>query len=96
MQARMFALRSLEPALERRKNSSPRMIFVGERSTEKRNEPVTQKLIDGALVAVHGVERQAEKIIQVSMHCFRADLGGERSGADDVAEQHRHLFALTF
>src|SRR2546428_743737 len=69
---------------------------MGNRCPEQRHEAITEELIDGALVAMHFVERYFKKAIEEGVHCLRSDTLRNGSGVHQVTEQYRHLFAFAF
>ena len=63
------------------------MVLVADRRAEERHEAVAQKLIHGALVAVHLAERELEEVVSRSCMASAPDTLGERRRADEVGER---------
>src|SRR5437867_3990632 len=72
------------------------MILMSDGYSKQRHKPIAQELVDGALVAVHGIERQFKEPIQQRMHVFGTKTCGNRGRVCQVTEQHRHLFPFAF
>jgi hypothetical protein len=70
------------------------MIFMGHWSPEERHDAVAEHLIDGALVAVHGVHHDVQRRVQEPAGLFGIKPLDQLSGALEVGKEHRHLFAL--
>src|SRR6266581_3737217 len=70
------------------------MVFMRQRGTKQRHKTVAEELVDGAFIAVHGVECQGEEAVQQGVDVFWTKALGQSSGVRQVAEQHRHLFAF--
>jgi hypothetical protein len=69
---------------------------MGDRRAKQCHETFPEELVDGALVPMDFGERQREELVDDSMHRFGADAVGQRSRADEVAEEDRYLLALSF
>jgi hypothetical protein len=72
------------------------MVLMGYRCTKQGHETIAQELIDGALIAVHLVERQFEETVQQGVHRLRPNVLCQSSRISQIAEQHRNLFAFAF
>ena len=73
-----------------------RVVFVSQRRPEERHDAVAHDLIDGALVAVHGLHHQLEDRVDDLPRFFRIPVRQQLHRALQVREEHRHLLALTF
>ena len=70
------------------------MILVSDGRTEQRHEAVTEKLVDGALVAVNLRERALEEPVEQCMHLLGPEAFGQPRGVDDVTEEDGHELVL--
>ena len=70
------------------------MILMGDRRAEQRHDPVAHDLVDGALVAMHGIHHHADRAIEDAARLFRVSAFDDRERALDVGEQHRDVLAL--
>src|SRR5215510_16257189 len=61
---------------------------------KQRHKTVAKELVDGAFIAVYSVECQGKKAVEQSVHRLGSQPFSQGSGVRQVAEQHRHLFAL--
>jgi hypothetical protein len=73
-----------------------RMVFVGHWCPKERHDPVAQHLIDGALVAVHGVHHDVQGGVQNGLGLFRVEVADQLCRALEVGKQHGHLLAFAF
>jgi hypothetical protein len=69
---------------------------MGYRSAKQRHETVTQKLIDGSLIAMNLAQRQLKKAVQQEMHIFRANLPCQWGRVLKIAEENRYLLPFAF
>ena len=83
-------------ALERYRgqDGAPGVILMGNGCTKQSHEAIAQELVDGALVAVHPVQRQLKKAIEQGVHGLWPNALGQGSGVGQITEEHRHLLAL--
>ena len=70
------------------------MVLVGDRRPEHGHDPVAGELVDGALVAGHGIGEDREEALHDLAPLLRVLLLGEVHRAADVGEQDGHLLAL--
>src|SRR5262245_1721228 len=70
------------------------MVLMRQGRPKQRHKTVAEELVDGAFIVMHSVECQGEEAIQQGVHVFWTKTLGQGSGVCQVAEQHRHLFAL--
>ena len=81
---------------QRRITRAHSVIFARERRAEERHDPVAHHLVDGPLVAVHGLHHVIEHGVEEPARLLGAAVGEEFHGALEVREEHRHLLALPF
>ena len=81
---------------ERAEAGADGVVFVGDRRTEERHDPVAHDLVDGALVAVDGLHHQLEDRIENPAGLLRIAVGEQLHRALEVGEEHRDLLALAF
>ena len=79
---------------QRRLDRARGMILEGHRGPEQGHQAVTEELVHRALVAVHRLGHQPERVVHELVHGLRIQTLGQARGLDDVAEQHGHLLAL--
>jgi hypothetical protein len=72
------------------------MVLVSERRPEERHDPVAHHLVDGALVAVHGIHHSLKHGIQDLARLLGVPVGEQLHRALEIGEEHGHLLALTF
>ena len=81
----------LPPNAERRQQSAPHMVFMGQRGAENRHETVTGEFWHGPVVAPHLGDRDFEKSGDEIAHRLGSEPFGQGGRADDVAEQYADL-----
>jgi hypothetical protein len=72
------------------------VVLMGDRGPKQRHDAVAHDLVDGALIAVHGVHQALQDRIEELSGLLRVTVGQELHGALQVREQHGHLLALAF
>ena len=91
---RVLRDRLLHP--QRRVARPHRVILVRERRAEQRHDPVTHHLVDGALVAVHGLHHPFEHGVEDLARFLGVAIGEQLHRPLEVGEQHGDLLALAF
>ena len=81
---------------ERRERGAARVVLVGERGAEEGHEAIAEELVDRALVAMHLGEGGLEEGVDEDVHPLRPEPLGERSGPNQIAEEHGDWLALAF
>jgi hypothetical protein len=81
---------------QRRITGAHGMILVRQRRAEQRHETVAHDGVDGALVAVHGLDHALEHRVEKLLHVLRITVGDHLHRAFDVGEQHCDQLALAF
>jgi hypothetical protein len=72
------------------------MIFVGNRRSEQRHNPITHDLIHRPLVAVHRRHHALQHRVEELARLLGVAVGQQLHGTFQVGEQHRDLLALAF
>jgi hypothetical protein len=80
--------------LERRIARPHRVILVSERRPEEGHDAVAHDLVDGALVAVHGLHHSLQYRVEDLARLLRIAVGEQLHRALEVGEEDRDLFAL--
>ena len=99
----LFACRKRRPYMhshrvanrQRCERGTPGMILTGDRRTEQRHEPVTEKLVHIAVVVAHMRFGDWHELVQHTMHAIGTQLRRQRGRTDNVAEKNGDLLALT-
>ena len=72
------------------------VVGVGDRCAEHADDPIAQKLVDGALVVVEHLGHGGEVAVEHLGDVGRCHLRGERGETPQIAKQHRQISALSF
>jgi hypothetical protein len=72
------------------------VILVGNGGPKQRHDAVAQHLVDGTLIAMHGVHHAVQGGVQELLGSFRVKAADELGRVLEVGKQHGHLFALAF
>jgi hypothetical protein len=70
------------------------VVFLGERRSEERHDPIAHHLVHRALVVPDGLHHALEQGVEDLAGFFRIAVGEELHGGLHVGEQHRHVLAL--
>ena len=70
------------------------MILEGHGGAEERHQPIAGEAVDGPLIALHHCGRAIEQFVHDLLKSLRVQHRRELHRADDVGEQHRHLFVF--
>ena len=70
------------------------VVLVGERRAEQRHDPIAHDLVDGALVAVHGLHHPFQHGIEQLARLLGVAIGEQFHRALEVGEEHGDLLAL--
>ena len=81
---------------ESREAGANRMIFVGNRRTEKGHDAVSHDAGDRPLILVHCFHHAVDHRIEQPIRIFRVLIGDQLGRTLDVSKQHGDLLALTF
>jgi hypothetical protein len=71
-----------------------RVVLLGQRGTEQRHDPVTQHLVDGALIPAHSLDHAFEDRVEQAAGVFGVAVGQEFQGPLEVGEEDGDLLAL--
>jgi len=71
------------------------VIFEGKRRAEERHDAVAHDLVDGALVAMDGLDHPLEDRVQELPGLLRVPISQQLHRALEVGEEHGNLLALT-
>ncbi len=80
--------------VQRGASGALRVILVGDRRPEEREEPVAEELGDRPLVTMDLVQHQIERALQDRPHVLRVEPLGHRRRSDHVGVEHGDLLAL--
>jgi hypothetical protein len=69
------------------------VVLVGNWRAEEGHDSVAQHLVDGPLVAVHGVHQDAEHGVEEPARLLGVPIGEQLHRALQVGEEDRHLLA---
>ena len=72
------------------------MILMGDRRPEQRHDAIAHDLVDGALVAVHGVHHAFEHGVEELPGLLGIAVGQQLHRALQIGKEHRDLLALAF
>ena len=73
---------------------APGIIFVGNRHPEEGYNAIAKHLVDGALIAVHGIHHMMDDRVQQWLGGFRIKALDESGGVFDVGEEDGDLLAF--
>ena len=72
------------------------VVLVGNGRPKERHDAVAQDLVDGALVAVHGVHHAVDGGIEELLGRFGIQAANELGRVFDIRKEHGHLLTLAF
>ena len=72
------------------------MIFMGNGRAEEGHNAISHHLVDGALVAVHGLDHALQDGVQDLASLFRVAICQQLHRPLQVRKQHRDLLAFAF
>ena len=72
------------------------MVFMGNGRTEEGHNAIPHHLVDGALVAVHGLDHALQHRVQKLPGLLRVAVRQQLHGPLQVRKQHRDLLAFAF
>ena len=81
---------------QRRVAGAHGMIFMGNGRAEEGHNAIAHHLVDGALVAVHGLDHALQDRVQQLAGLLGVALGQQLHGALQVGKQHGDLLAFAF
>ena len=81
---------------QRRVAGAHGMIFMGNGRAEEGHNAIAHHLVDGALVAVHGLDHALQDRVQELAGLLGVALGQQLHGPLQVRKQHRDLLAFAF
>jgi hypothetical protein len=73
-----------------------RVILMGDRRAEQRHDAVAEHAVDGALIAMDGIDHQLDHGVEKLLRILHVAAGNHLQRAFDVGKQHRDLLALAF
>jgi hypothetical protein len=72
------------------------MVFMGNGRAEEGHNPIPHHLVDGALVAVHGLDHALQDRVQQLARLLGIAISQQLHRPLQVREQHRDLLAFAF